>query len=188
MLCPQCADKLTEIAMVHMMVKDSNSFFNRLPPGSQEYSSPSRALTPDFIPLEQSSPYYVPKSPSYIPIEQNSPYYVPMSPSYTPISPCFTPNNPQLIQEFPNSRIRNLSSNSFSKNHNKPVVILSSEDEASDDEGKKNSFMRNGRRVFPCKLCKKEFTRGVHRRKHYIDVHPELNRLQCPVCNESKRF
>lgn len=54
-------------------------------------------------------------------------------------------------------------------------------------KSKSNSYiMKNGKRSFPCVKCNKEFLRGKHRRKHYIQVHPELNRYKCPVCSQSK--
>lgn len=39
LICPRCADKLTEIAMIHQMVHDSNNFFKRqqqMPAGSSQ--------------------------------------------------------------------------------------------------------------------------------------------------------
>lgn len=170
--------------MVHMMVKDSNSFFNRLPTGSQSF--PSHMPAPDFIPLEQDNGAF-PKAMNVFP----NPY----STTYIPIDPYCIPESP--YRSAPSSRAQEPSrSKSHSSNsgpnpstsydNDKCIEISSDDEESDDDEGKKSSFMRNGRRVFPCSACKKEFKRGVHRRQHYIDVHPELNRFRCSVCDESK--
>jgi hypothetical protein len=183
--------------MVHMMVKDSDAFFNRLARGSQSYPSrntPSVNLlsdeAPDFIPLEQNQREFSSDAMKGFenPYQNNSfaAFYIDNQIPQLPHSSTKIMNGPGTSrnQDYCVWTMAYANPNYAGSQNNS---ISSGEDEDEDADAK-TSFIRDGRRVFPCKVCGKEFIRGRFRRMHYIKHHPELNRFKCPVCDDSNNL
>lgn len=154
-----------EIEKIHKMAKNSNEFFECLPSGCANSSIDVKDEPLDYISLE---PFPDATKQLYKddPEQQSS--------------------KPKKIKFEPKDEPSTSFGHALNYDKDTKEDNSSSEEDEVEWNSKKNSFIRDGKRVFPCIVCKKEFTRGINRRNHYKVVHPELNRFKCTTCNESK--
>lgn len=174
--------------MVHMMVKDSNAFFNRLPPGSQDYSSNSNYGHQDYNSFKPNRNSYPDAISRFTNSYQNSSLDF-CSDDVSQLSRQSAQNFSQVREPGPSGYSGSqYPSDHYTDNNNDAVEILTTDDEDTDEEEKKNSFSRCGQRVYPCQVCEKEFSRAKFRRMHYTKIHPNLTQYTCPECNEKFTF
>lgn len=150
LICPRCADKLTEVAMIHQMVYDSNSFFerqrnnlNNLPAGS----SPN-------IPIIIDGPSISTPAYEFRPAFSGHTFFKKHQERRDPIS---TAINLRRNEQESGTSSRNQRNNTPSTSDhvdwvqfNGPLVASDSEDEdeyVNNEKQGKSSFMRNGRKV-----------------------------------------